>query len=79
MKSPDINELAAAALRALLDGTSVTLTVLDGKHPARGWPRGELMCVNAHGRSYSYDPIKVLKYLQKLVKELKYDKANQIT
>lgn len=61
-------ELGAAALRAILDGTDITLTLPAGEKWPRGWPRGELLSVTATGKNVSFDPLKVLALMQRLGK-----------
>ena len=61
-------ELGAAALCAILDGTDMTLTLPAGEKWPQGWPRGELLSVTATGKNVSFDPLKVLAFMQRLGK-----------
>ena len=62
-------ELAARAVGAILAGTDLTLHLPAGEKWPRGWPRGELLSVNVDkGRNISFDPLKILGFMQKLAK-----------
>tara|TARA_R110000868_G_scaffold74752_4_gene216282 strand:+ start:1170 stop:1394 length:225 start_codon:yes stop_codon:yes gene_type:complete len=61
-------ELKARAVAAILAGTDLTLHLPKGAKFPKGWPRGDLLSVTDKGRNYSYDPLKLLAYIQKLGK-----------
>jgi hypothetical protein len=61
-------ELGGAALGAILAGTDMTLYLPKGEKFPQGWPRGELLSVTEKGRNMSFNPIKVLAFMQKLGK-----------
>ena len=61
-------ELASAATRAILAGTDITLHLPAGETWPPGWPRGELLSVNGGGKNFSFDPLKVLAFMQRLAK-----------
>ena len=63
-------KLAAAAVSAILVGTDLTLTLPDKEKWPNGWPRGELLSVNPKTkmRNYSFNPLKVLAFMQKIGK-----------
>ena len=69
-------ELGAAAVSAILVGTDLTLHLPKGEKLPQGWPRGELLNVTETGRNMSFDPIKLLAYLQKLGKLSNIPKPN---
>ncbi len=59
-----IPELAIACTEAIKAGIRLSLEMPDKR--IKGWPRGELLCVNSRGRKViSYDPIKLLMALHK--------------
>ena len=60
--------LAASAAGAILAGTDMTLHLPTGQKWPPGWPRGKLLSVTSTGRNVSYDPIKVLAYMQRTAK-----------
>jgi hypothetical protein len=63
-------ELVAAAANAILAGANVTVCIEVGKKFPFGWPRGELLCIALEKhKAYSFDPIKVLAFVQKCVKD----------
>jgi hypothetical protein len=55
--------LCDICIDAILSRRRVYLTMKD-KQP-KGFPRGELLCVNDEGSTRLYDPIKILVWLQK--------------
>lgn len=62
----NVPELVAACAGAVLAGTTVTLSLPAGtlRWP-QGFPRGELLSVNAEGlRNVAFDPVKVLAWVQ---------------
>ena len=61
-------ELGAVAVGAILAGTDVTLHLPAGEKWPQGWPRGELLSVTERGRNYSFNPLKVLAFMQRLGK-----------
>lgn len=61
-------ELGAAALGAILAGTDMTLHLPQCEKWPDGWPRGELLSVNEIGKNYSFNPLKVLGFMQRLAK-----------
>ena len=61
-------ELAAGAVAAILAGTDLTLHLPKGEKWPQGWPRGELLSVNDIGKNLSFDPLKVLGFMQRLAK-----------
>lgn len=61
-------ELGAAAVATILAGTDMTLHLPKGEKWPQGWPRGELLSVNDLGKNYSFDPLKVLGFMQRLAK-----------
>ncbi len=61
-------ELGAAAIGAILAGTDMTLTLPAGEKWPQGWPRGELLSVTPTGRNVSFNPLKVLAFMQRLGK-----------
>ena len=46
----------------------MTLHLPTGQKWPPGWPRGKLLSVTSTGRNVSYDPIKVLAYMQRTAK-----------
>lgn len=71
MQPLDIKGLCDAAVQALLAGQNVTLGLPAGWVKPKGWPRGELLSVNPHNhvRNYSHDPLRVLAWVQRAVKQ----------
>jgi len=61
-------ELGAAAVATILAGTDMTLHLPNGEKWPQGWPRGELLSVTERGKNYSFDPLKVLGFMQRLAK-----------
>ena len=61
-------ELGAVAVGAILAGTDLTLHLPAGEKWPQGWPRGELLSVTERGRNYSFNPLKVLAFMQRLGK-----------
>ena len=61
-------ELGAVAVGAILAGTDLTLHLPAGEKWPPGWPRGELLSVTERGRNYSFNPLKVLAFMQRLGK-----------
>lgn len=61
-------ELGAASVAAILTGTDLTLHLPKGEKFPQGWPRGELLSVTEKGKNFSFNPLKLLAYLQKLGK-----------
>jgi hypothetical protein len=61
-------ELGAAAVATILAGTDMTLHLPKGEKWPQGWPRGELLSVSELGKNYSFDPLKVLGFMQRLAK-----------
>ena len=61
-------ELAAMAVSAILAGTDLTLHLPAKEKWPQGWPRGELLSVNEKGKNISFDPLKVLGFMQRLAK-----------
>jgi hypothetical protein len=54
-----ISELAIACAEAANAGLRISLEMPNRR--IKGWPRGELLCVNTQGRKVmSYDPVKIL-------------------
>ena len=64
--NPD--ELGARALRAVLAGRNMTLYLPAYAAWPKGWPRGARLSADRTGAHYSYDPLKVLAYIQRLGK-----------
>ena len=58
-------QIAADARVALAFGQRITIVQPKpwGKKP-KGWPRGELLNVQGNQAAYSYDPAKILDYLE---------------
>lgn len=49
---------------AIDGGYRVTMVTPKGFKPPKGFPRGELLCINADGDSVKqYDPVKVMRWL----------------
>jgi len=61
-------ELGAAAVATILAGTDMTLHLPKGEKWPQGWPRGELLSVSEIGSNYSFNPLKVLGFMQRLAK-----------
>jgi len=63
-------ELINKCTLAILNGTRVYLTHSKASKMPRSFPRGEIMCVNENQGTLTklYDPIKVLAWLQKEIK-----------
>ena len=61
-------EIAARAVSAILQGTDLTLHLPTGEKFPKGWPRGELLSMNDKGKNFSFDPLKILGFMQKLAK-----------
>lgn len=61
-------ELAARAVGAILVGTDLTLHLPAGEKWPQGWPRGELLSVTNEGKNISFNPLKVLAFMQRLAK-----------
>ena len=61
-------ELGAVAVGAILAGTDLSLHLPAGEKWPQGWPRGELLSVTERGRNYSFNPLKVLAFMQRLGK-----------
>jgi len=58
-------QMATDAAAALQHGTRVTFIRARGVKLPPKFPRGELLCENFDGtRAYSYDPLRVLAWLQ---------------
>lgn len=56
--------LTRAATDALAASTRMSLVMPKCWKRPRGFPRGELLCVNAEGeRVYSFDPVRILAWL----------------
>lgn len=70
--------LAAAAAGAILAGTDMTLHLPAGKKWPQGWSRGQLLSVTDLGRNVSYDPLKVLAFMQRTAKLSNGQPANAI-
>lgn len=64
----EAEKLCAAAVAAILHGTDITLNLPTGEKWPKGWPRGELLSVNATGQNRSFDPATVLAHVQKFVR-----------
>lgn len=60
--------IASAAVGAILAGTDMTLHLPAGEKWPQGWPRGELLSVTERGKNYSFNPLKVLAFMQRLGK-----------
>lgn len=59
-------ELARNTVAAIQAGTRMSLVRQPKRKAPRGFPRGELLCENFDGtRVYSFDPVRVLKWLHK--------------
>jgi hypothetical protein len=59
-------ELANDTIAAIQAGTRMSLVRRPKSKLPPGFPRGELMCENFDGtRVYSFDPLRVLKWLHK--------------
>ena len=59
-------ELANDTVAAIQAGTRMSLARRPKSKLPAGFPRGELMCENFDGtRVYSFDPLRVLKWLHK--------------
>ena len=61
-------DLAAAAVATILAGTDLTLHLPANEKWPEGWPRGELLSVTDKGKNISFNPIKILAFMQKLAK-----------
>lgn len=62
----NVSELCLESAKAVLHGQQLTLTLPAGQRRPAGFPRGELLSVNQAGdRNVSFDPVKVLAWLQK--------------
>ena len=61
-------ELASAAVGAILAGTDMTLVLPKSEKWPDGWPRGELLSATERGSIYSFNPLKVLAFMQRLAK-----------
>ena len=62
------DELGARAVRALLAGRDMTLYLPAGEAWPLGWPSGDQLSADGTGEHYSFDPLKVLAYMQRLGK-----------
>lgn len=71
-------ELGAAAVATILTGTDMTLHLPKGEKWPQGWPRGELLSESELGRNYSFNPLKVLGFMQRLAKLDNVDGARYI-
>jgi hypothetical protein len=61
----NVPELVASCAGAVLAGTTVTLSLPKGEKWPPGFPRGELLSVNAEGlRNVAFDPVRVLAWVQ---------------
>lgn len=57
-------QMAKEAVDAILAGTRMTMVMVRGIKPPRGFPRGEFLCEPVDGRVVrSFDPVKVLAWL----------------
>lgn len=66
-------ELATRATESILNGTNLTLSLPTNEKWPHGWPRGELLSVNGDVKNFSFDPLKILKFMQTMAK---LDKVN---
>lgn len=57
-------DLGRDAREALKEGGRLTLVRRRGSRPPKGFPRGEFLSENADSTVYSYDPARVLKWLE---------------
>lgn len=64
-----IKALAFAAANAILHDTNITLFLPAGEKWPPGFPRGELLSIVPTGRNVSFDPIKVLAHIQRVIKQ----------
>lgn len=55
--------MATAAKQAFSAGTRVSLTFPHCFQPPTGFPRGELLCSNDVGVSFSFEPDEILAFL----------------
>ena len=61
-------KLGAAAVATILAGSDMTLHLPKGAKWPQGWPRGELLSESALGKNYSFNPLKVLGFMQRMAK-----------
>ena len=65
----DIFELCFNCTKSIITGHGITLGIAAGERWPKGFPRGELLSVGADGiRNVSFDPLRVLAWVQKQVK-----------
>lgn len=58
-------EMAIDALRAINDGTGMTMVTIRGQKMPKGFPRGEFLCDHEDGRVVKrYKPERVLAWLK---------------
>jgi hypothetical protein len=63
----ETKDLANLAWECKKRGINVSLEKIKGTKSPKGFPRGELLCENSSGgQVYSYDPIKILKWMAKM-------------
>lgn len=61
-------ELATGCVNALLQGTNITFSMPRKEKWPPGFPRGELLSVNAEVENRSFDPLKILAHIQQHAK-----------